>query len=90
MPPQQHVQKPYKVLAEQYVAGMAPPDATVRQGLCVCSGVFPGLTGQPHVHGTGRYYLLKPGDWIIQDVWTPHAWSVIPDAEFQDRFGGNA
>ena len=33
-----------------------------------------------------RCYEVHIGDWIVQDVWTPHDWSVIPNAEFLDRF----
>jgi hypothetical protein len=81
----QYVQKPYKVKAEQYVAGMTPPDATTRAGLCVCiAGPF--TDGRPHVHGRSVCYELHPSDWMLEDIWSPHDWSVIPDAEFQDRF----
>jgi hypothetical protein len=84
MPPTQFVQKPYKVLAEQYT-GTPPADTAPRDGLCICA-VHPFPDGRPHVHARDRCYEVHSGDWIVQDVWTPHAWSVIPDAEFRDRF----
>jgi hypothetical protein len=60
----------------------------VTTGLCACT-IVPGLTdGRPHVHtGTG-IVALQATDWIVQQQWSPHSWLVIPDAEFQDRFGG--
>ena len=88
MAPQQHVQKPYKVLAEQYVAGMAPPDTSTQSaGLCVCA-TFPFADGRPHVHGLTRCWEVHLGEWIVHELWSPYDWFVIPDAEFRDRFGG--
>lgn len=85
MAPTQFVQKPYKVRAEQFT-GTLPPNADTREGLCICTTFPPFADGRPHVHGRSNCYPVNVGDWIVQDVWTPHDWSVIPDAEFQDRF----
>jgi hypothetical protein len=82
MPQNQYVQKPYKVLAEQFHAATTPDQA----GVCRCTVVPQLADGRPHVHGTRQAYELHEGDWIVQDVWSPHDWQVIPDAEFQDRF----
>jgi hypothetical protein len=84
------VQKPYKVLAEQYLPGTTPPppDAATRAGLCVCTVFDPFADGRPHVHGRTQVYELHAGDWTVQELWAPYDWYVIPDAEFQDRFGG--
>jgi len=85
MPPTQHVQKPYKVLAEQFT-GTLPPDATPRDGLCICTAFPPFADGRPHVHGQAQCFEVHVGDWIVQEQWSPHDWFVIPDAEFKDRF----
>jgi len=80
MPQKQYVQKPYKVNAEPYDAYADP----LQPGVCRCVPDLP-----PHVHvGGGELVILAVGDWIVQDAWSPHAWHVIPDEEFQDRFGG--
>ena len=81
---QQYVQKPYKVRAEQYYAATDPPPAGVCR--CTVTPIFP--TGDPHVHTLQGIYAPAEGDWIAEDLWQPHAFHVIPDAEFQDRFGG--
>jgi hypothetical protein len=87
MAPTQFVQKPYKVHAEQFLAATPPPpDATTRDGLCICTVVAPFADGRPHVHSRQQVYELHLGDWIVHEQWSPHDWLVIPDAEFTDRF----
>jgi hypothetical protein len=86
MAPSQYVQKPYKVLAEQYLAATPAPDATPRAGLCGCTACPVFADGRPHVHGATTVTAVTVGDWIVQAQWSPHDWFVIPDAEFQDRF----
>jgi hypothetical protein len=80
----QYVQKPYKVLAEQFT-GILPPDAATRSGLCICTA-HPFPDGRPHVHGRTQCYEVHPTDWVCQELWSPHDWFVVPDAEFLDRF----
>jgi len=84
MPQNQHVQKPYKVLAEQYFAATTPEPV----GVCHCTVTMEFPTGLAHVHAFDGIFAPQDGDWIAEDVWQPHAFHVIPDAEFQDRFGG--
>ena len=77
----QYVEKPYKVLAEQWDATADPLQA----GVCVCS------TLAPHVHDLagGSVRLLEAGDWIYKDLFHPD-YQVMPDAEFAAKFGGGA
>lgn len=85
MPQTQFVQKPYKVRAEQFNPAAVPD----QPGVCRCTAYPPFADGRPHVHGRAAVYELHstaPADWIVEDVWTPHAWSAMPDAEFLDRF----
>ena len=84
MAPKQYVQKPYKVRGEQYFAASNPPPAGVH--FCTVTPQFPN--GEPHVHTDRGVFAPVDGDWIVEDLWQPYAWHVIPDAEFQDRFGG--
>jgi len=80
----QYNEKPHKVRAEPYDAAAAPLQA----GVCVCT-VNPNAwtDGRPHVHGTRGMAALAPGDWIVEELWSPD-WSVMGDEEFQARFGG--
>jgi hypothetical protein len=92
MPQQQYVQRPYKVLAEQYTAETPlPPDTATRDlgQLCLCT-VAPITDGTLHIHSRSRVWLVAVGDWIVVDLWTPHDSYVLSDAEFTDRFGPGA
>jgi hypothetical protein len=80
----QYVQGPYKVRAEQYFAASDPPPAHVH--FCTVVPQFPN--GEPHVHTATGVFAPIDGDWIVEEIWSPHAVLVIPDAEFTDRFGG--
>jgi len=84
MPPHQYVQKPYKVIGEQYAAAADPPVP----GICHCTFVPMFPNGETHVHLGDGVVAPTDGDWIVQDVWQPYAWHVIPPGEFSDRFGG--
>ena len=81
----QYVQTPYKVMAEQYSAAADPAPIGVCR--CTVTPLFP--TGDPHVHTATGLAAPVDGDWIVEDIWQPHAFHVIPDVEFQDRFGGS-
>ncbi len=86
MAPNQHVQKPYKVLAEQYHAADQPPIA----GVCLLGDTPLYPAGVPHVHTSSPLGVFAPaeGDWIVTEIWTPHNLLLMSDAEFTDRFGG--
>jgi len=80
----QYNEKPHKVLAEQYDA-----TAPLQVGVCVCTQNGMGWTdGRAHVHTADAMIALGPTDWIVEDPWTPGAYDVLPDEEFQARFGG--
>jgi hypothetical protein len=81
----QYNEKPHKVLAEQFDASALP----LQVGVCVCTLNPMGWTdGRPHVHTPRALIALGPTDWIVEDLWTPGVYDVMPDAEFQARFGG--
>lgn len=84
MAQKQHVQKPYKVMAEQYFAANEPPP----RGVCTLPDTPLYQAGEAHVHTERGIYAPVEGDWIVEDVWYPHAFYIISDAEFSDRFGG--
>ena len=83
----QYVEKPFKVMAEQFDGTAPPPTDHPVAGLCTCT-LVPGLHGAPHVHTSTGVVPLVATDWIVQAQWSPHDWSVIPNAEFIDRFSG--
>jgi len=84
MAPRQYVEKPGKILAEQYLAAAAPPIA----GVCTLAhDVFPD--GRPHAHITGfGARALQDTDML---VWSHYDPGVLLDvqalAEFEDRYG---
>ncbi len=80
---QQHTEKPYKVLAEQYDAALP----VLQTHVCVCTvNPWQWTDGRPHVHTTRGMVALATGDWIIEALWSPHGVDVISNAEFLDRF----
>jgi len=81
----QYVEKPRKVLAEQYLEGMTPDAVGVHR-----CGLSPLVeTGPAHVHLPGGVVrLLVSTDWILASKWAPaDPTGVLSDAEFQDMFG---
>ena len=74
----QYVEKPFKVQAEQFdPATMTPPPTdAMTPGLCSCT-LVPGFAdGRPHVHTANGIVALEATDWIVQQQWSPHTWSV--------------
>ena len=85
MAQKQFVEKPRKVLAEQFTEGMSPDAVGVHR-----CGLSPLVeTGPPHVHGPqGEVWFLHDTDWILASKWAPTIpTGVMTDAEFQDTFG---
>ena len=80
----QYVEKPGKVMAEQFFAASDPPAG----GVHYC-GLDPLVeSGPPHVHGTTQVYLLHDGDWILASKWAPTIpTGVMTNDEFQDTYG---
>jgi hypothetical protein len=84
MSQQLYVEKPGKVLAEQFTEGMVPEAVGVHR----CSLGQPGVeVGPPHVHANGQIYYLHDTDWILSDRWTAAPTSVLTDEQFQDTYG---
>jgi hypothetical protein len=80
----QYTEKPYKVLAEQYLVATSPPI----EGVCTLQhDPFPDGTPHAHVESTGAR-LLHDTDMIVWSVYKPGViLDVIAFAEFEDRFG---
>ena len=81
----QYVEKPGKVMAEQFFAADDPPAVGVHR-----CGLHPAVeTGPPHVHGPkGELWMLTDGDWIVASKWAPDVpTGVMTDEEFQDTYG---
>jgi hypothetical protein len=80
----QYVEKPRKVLAEQFTEGMSPDAVGVHR-----CGLSPAVeTGPPHVHVGSTVIFLNSTDWILASKWAPDIpTGVMSDAEFQDTFG---
>jgi len=79
----QYVEKPRKVLAEQFFEGSDPEAVGVHR-----CGLHPDVaTGPPHVHANERIYFLQDTDWILSDKWTGAPTGVLTDEQFQDMFG---
>jgi hypothetical protein len=79
MAPRQYVEKPRKVQAEQYVAGMALPP-----GVDDCE-LFPA--GGLHAHTDTGTKAVHETDWFIWDRTGARLTDVLTDAEFTDIFG---
>lgn len=83
MSQKQYVEKPTKVLAEQFFAASVPPAV----GVCVC-GLAPNAPAKPpHVHLDGGVVYLAETDWILAHLHTNQIEEVITNVEFEDRFG---
>jgi hypothetical protein len=82
MAQRQYVEKPLKVLAEQYLASASPPAL----GVCTCT-VNPAFAdGRPHVHAKYRQELHET-DMIVANKYSGEFVDVMPLAEFEERFG---
>jgi hypothetical protein len=84
MTQKQYVEKPRKVLAEQFTEGMSPDAVGVHR-----CGLSPLVeSGPPHVHVGGQVIMLHDTDWILASKWAPDVpTGVMSDEEFQDTFG---
>lgn len=80
----QYVEKPRKVLAEQFTEGTSPDAVGVHR-----CGLSPLVeSGPPHVHVGSAVILLHDTDWILASKWAPDVpTGVMTDEEFQDTFG---
>jgi hypothetical protein len=81
---QQHVEKPRKVLAEQYDPAASP----LQESVCVCTTGY-WRDGRPHVHAGAVTPELHAGDWIVHEavqISTVSPVSVMSDADFQALF----
>jgi len=86
MAQKQYVEKPFKVLAEQWNGTDTEP---LQAGVDLCGGTNIEPMPGPHVHTSRGMVLLRAGDWIVKDLWRDE-YQVIADAEFSERFGGGA
>ena len=79
-----YIEKPRKVMAEQFVEGMSPDAVGVHR-----CGLSPLVeSGPPHVHVGSTVFFLHDGDWILASKWAPDVpTGVMSDEEFQDTFG---
>jgi hypothetical protein len=80
----QFVEKPFKVLAEQYLVATQPPIV----GVCtIAHDPFPDGAPHAHVESTGARALHDTDVlvWSVYDVGV--LLDVIALAEFEDRFG---
>jgi len=79
----QYVEKPGKVLAEQYFAASSPPAV----GVHTC-GLSPDVdTGPAHIHANGQVYFLHDTDWIVSDRWTGEPSHVLTNVQFEETYG---
>jgi len=80
----QYVEKPGKVLAEQFFAAADPPAV----GVHWCGLMDPHVeTGPPHIHGATQVYLLQDTDWIVADRFTGIPTHVLTAAQFEEIYG---
>jgi hypothetical protein len=79
----QYVEKPGKVIAEQFFDAADPPAVGVHR-----CGLSPDVeTGPPHLHGAGQLYMLHDTDWIIAERFTGTPTHVITHAQFEELYG---
>jgi len=77
-----YVEKPGKILAEQYTTGSTPI------GLCTCTITMAFPDGRPHVHTEIGLKELHDTDMIVSSHYKPGVvLDVLALAEFEDRFG---
>ena len=77
-----YVEKPLKVLGEQYTAGSTPV------GLCTCTVTIFFPDGRPHVHTEQGVKEPHDTDMIVSSAYKPGVvLEVLALAEFEDRFG---
>jgi len=77
-----YVEKPRKVLAEQYFAATQPPPA----GVCTCTANACFQMPHAHTSATG-WTALHDSDWIITNRFSSLTDAILTDAEFQEVFG---
>jgi hypothetical protein len=85
MAQKQYVEKPRKVMAEQFIEGMTPDPVGVHR-----CGLSPLVdSGPPHVHGPqSEVWFLHSTDWILASKWAPTIpTGVMSNEEFLDTFG---
>jgi hypothetical protein len=77
---QQHTERPLKVYAEQLLVG-APVPVGVR------TTAPTGEPTPPYAIAAGRWYPVRPTDWVISSRYTGDLIEVISAEEFAERFG---
>jgi len=78
-----YVEKPGKVLAEQFFDAADPPAVGVHR-----CGLSPLVeTGPPHVHAGGQVWFLHDTDWIVADRFTGVPATVLTHAQFEELYG---
>ena len=84
----QYVEKPLKVLAEQYAAAANPPAL----GVCTCTLNPMFADGRPHVHTQAGQIELHDTDMIVASKYDPPGVfrDVLALAEFEERYGNVA
>ncbi len=81
----QYVEKPVKILGEQYLAAATPPAV----GVCVQDDTGMLIpAGVPHVHTELGPKALHETDMIVSSRWKVGVYlDVLPLAEFEERYG---
>ena len=83
MSQKQYVEKPGKVLAEQFFDAADPPAVGVHR-----CGLSPLVeSGPPHVHVGSTVIFLHDTDWILADRFTGEPTGVITHAQFEELYG---
>jgi len=84
MSQKQYVEKPQKVLAEQF-----EPAAPLPAGACTCnlSAPYEPTGHAPHIHAAGNVYMLHATDWIRTNKWTLQPIDVLPNDQFEELYG---
>jgi hypothetical protein len=78
-----YVEKPGKVLAEQFFEAADPPAVGVHR--CGLSPIVE--IGPPHVHVGSQVYMLHDTDWIIANQFTGEPTHVLTDPQFEELYG---
>lgn len=83
MSQKQYVEKPQKVLAEQFFDAANPPAVGVHR-----CGLSPLVeTGPPHLHVDGQVIPLHDTDWIVANRFTGVPTHVLTQAQFEELYG---